>query len=120
MFFRGARYNRAMAMDAEAVERNIRFLLQQQVEFAGNLQRIENVIDELREQLQTLTGLVQSLAQTQLHMLQRQVEMREEMDRRFAETDRRFAETDQRLRRLADLIERGLGGGNGQRRPGGV
>ncbi|MGH9474493.1 MAG: hypothetical protein ACRD1M_17320 [Terriglobales bacterium] len=118
-----------MAMDPERVERTLEFLLQQQVEFVGGLQRLENSIADLREivgqhtaqigqlaaRLGDLTGLVQSLAQLQLEMLRRQTEAREEMDRRFAETDRRMAETDERIRRLAALIELGFHGGNGSR-----
>lgn len=86
--------------------------LEQQVEFARNLQRLENALAETQ-------GLVRSLAQMQIHLLERQNEKREEMDRRLAEMnerlDRRFAETDERIRRLAELIERGFHPGNGAR-----
>lgn len=109
-------------MDPERVERTLDFLLRQQVEFAGDLQQLQTVMLDLRDQvgqlaarLGDLTGLVQSLAQLQMEMLRRQAEMREEMDRRFAETDRRMAETDERIRRLAALIEQGFHRGNGSR-----
>lgn len=129
-------YNWPVAMEPDRVERTLQFLVEQQVEFAGGLQRLENSLTELREfveqntkqigqlaaRLGELTGLVQTLAQLQVQMLQRQTEMREEMDRRFAETDRRMAETDrrmaetdERIRRLAALIQQGFQGGNGSR-----
>ncbi len=109
------------------MERAIEFLLQQQAEFAGNLQHVMNVVSETQ-------ALVRSLAQMQIQMLERMNDLRQDMergfaevnrrfadmdrrfaetDRRFAETDRRFAETDERIRRLADLIERGFRLGNG-------
>lgn len=38
-----------MALDPDRVERTLQFLVDQQVEFAGGLQRLENSIADLRD-----------------------------------------------------------------------
>ncbi|MGH9491579.1 MAG: hypothetical protein ACRD17_13780 [Terriglobales bacterium] len=51
-----------MAMDPERVERTLEFLLQQQVEFVGGLQRLENSIADLREIVGQHTAQIGQLA----------------------------------------------------------
>jgi hypothetical protein len=100
-------------MTNEEIQNTMEFILQQQAQFAVNMQRLEETfgvnIKKLEETQERTARQVSELAAAQAQMYQSQTHMNNvvaEMADAQARTDEKLAETDERLNSLINIVER--------------
>ena len=102
-----------MRLGAEANQRNVDFILQQQAQFAADMQQLRETQARSEIRWERTEGSVRSLlALAQIH--EREIttgaaalaEAQTRTDRQMRETDERFRETDERLNALVNTVER--------------
>ena len=96
-------------MDNEHFERRMEFIVEQQAQFAGDIQKLQGQQDELTkkhnrltEALTTVVGMIGRLTQAQ----ERQAEAQRRTDEHISELTSKQAETDDRLNVLVNVVGR--------------
>ena len=111
-------------MNEEQISKRIEFIIEQQAQFATDLQSLREVqaADSafMRESYHTLTGAVTTI----VNLVGKLAEAQERTEKRVAElaealarTDARLAQTDERLNIFIDVVEKYISrnGGNGSK-----
>jgi hypothetical protein len=96
-------------MTNEEMQNTMEFILQQQAQFAVNIQRLEGTQERTAKELSELATRQAEMLQAQAQMYQSQNHMNNvvaEMADAQARTDERMVETDERLNNLINIVER--------------
>lgn len=100
-------------MTYEEIQNTMEFILQQQAQFAVNIQKLEETlgvnIQRLEETQERTARQVSELAAAQAQMYQSQTHMNKvvaEMADAQARTNEKLSETDERLNNLISIVER--------------
>jgi ABC-type transporter Mla subunit MlaD len=103
-------------MTNEEIQKMMEFILQQQVTFTVNLERLTEQVSHLSEAQLRAAGTVEQIVQVQTHMnevvaaiadaQQRADDKLAELAAQQARTDQQLSETDERLNVLIGVVER--------------
>ncbi len=100
-------------MSEEEMQRKMEFIVNQQAQFAADIQQLQESHSRLTDAMTTVVGLVGKIAEAQDRMAQEQERMAKEMaesqkrtDEKFAELATAQAETDERLNIFINVVER--------------
>lgn len=93
-------------MSEGEVEKRIEFIIQQQAQFASDIQILREGQSHLTDALMTVVGIVGKLAETQERSDARLAELAAHADEKFAELAEAQARTDDRLNVLIDVVEK--------------
>ena len=88
------------------VEKRIEFIIEQQAQFASDIQILRERQSHLTDALVTVVGVVGQLAEAQQRTDARLAELAAHVDEKFAELAEAQARTDDRLNGLIDAVER--------------
>lgn len=114
-------------MSEEEMQRKMEFIVNQQAQFAADIQRLQESHVRLTDAVTTVVGMVGKLAESHERMAQEQeraakerAESQERTDAALAEMAKAHTETDERLNNLIIVVERYISerrnGRNGQAR----
>jgi hypothetical protein len=103
-------------MSEEEMQRKMEFIVNQQAQFAADIQKLQESHGKLADAMIGVVGIIGNLAESQAQLTAQMRELAEAQKR----TDEKLAETDERLNIFINVIERYISerrnGQNGQER----